>query len=145
MSISYDDNYYTMGTSIRNGFMKLWIVRHIPLLKVCILIHRIVTAKIYLSLCGNVMQTTKTAHYYWSLLKNRNISNKYTIVLKNKFNALPEISETLTLNDEYENFANVYIEAAPECTPTQLRAKQSSMVDISSKQKMKQCENGIPM
>ena len=34
------------------------------------------------------------------------------ITLKNKFNALRELSETLTLNDEYDNFDNAHMEAA---------------------------------
>ena len=95
--------------------------------------HRIVTAKIRLSLCRNVNQTTKTTHYDLSLLSNRDISNKYMITLRNKFGALREISEKLTLNDKHENFVNVHMEAAAaECLPTKLRAKKSSMGDISS-------------
>ena len=46
-------------------------------------------------------QTTKTTHYDWSLLNNRDISYKYTITLRNKFDALQEISKTLILNDKY--------------------------------------------
>ena len=48
---------------------------------------QIVTAKICLSLCRNEMQTTTTAQYDCSLLNNKDISNKYTITLRNKFNA----------------------------------------------------------
>ena len=51
------------------------------------------------------------------------ISYKCTITLRNKFDALQEISETLTLNDEYENFVNTHMEAAAECIPTKQRAK----------------------
>ena len=51
------------------------------------------------------------------------ISDKYTLTLKNKFDALQNISETLTLNDEYENFVNAYIEAKAECIPIKLREK----------------------
>ena len=54
---------------------------------------------------------------------NRNISNKYTIILRNKSNALQEISETLTPNDNYENFINAHMEAAAESIPTKLKAK----------------------
>ena len=46
--------------------------------------HRTVTAKICVSLCRNTKQTTKTKHYDWSLLNYRDISNKYTIALRNK-------------------------------------------------------------
>ena len=57
------------------------------------------------------------------MLNNRDISNKYTITLRNKFDALQEILETLTLNDEYKNFVKAHMEAAAECIPTKLRAK----------------------
>ena len=39
---------------------------------------------------------------------------------------------TLSPNDELENFVNVHIEAAAECQPTKLRAKQSSLEDLST-------------
>ena len=85
--------------------------------------HQIVTANLRLRLRKNVAQTTKTAHYNWSMLNNRDISDKYTITLWNKFDAFQEISETLTPNDEYD------MEAAVECIPTKLKAKQSSLGD----------------
>ena len=50
------------------------------------------------------------------------ISSKHTITLGNKFDAFQEISETLTPNDEYENFVNAHVEAATECILTILRA-----------------------
>ena len=37
--------------------------------------------------------------------------------------ALQEISKTLTVNDEYENFVNAHLEVAAECIPTKQRAK----------------------
>ena len=64
--------------------------------------HRIITAKIRLSLRRNTAQTTTTTtHYDWSLLNDKDISDKYTITLRNKFDALQEISEAPTPNDEY--------------------------------------------
>ena len=66
--------------------------------------HRIVTAKIQLSLRRNAARTTTTVHYDWSLVNNRGIRDKYTLTLRNKFDALREISKTLTPKDEYENF-----------------------------------------
>ena len=79
---------------------------------------RIATAKIRLSLRRNTTQTTKTIHYDWSLFNNRDISDKYTIILKNKFDALQEISETLTPNDKYETFVHALMKAAAKCIPT---------------------------
>ena len=85
--------------------------------------HRIVTAKIHLSLLKNSMQTTKTAHYDWPMLNNRDISDKYMIKQASKFDAIRDISETLTPNDKYEKFVNAHMEAAVERIPTKLRAK----------------------
>ena len=69
--------------------------------------HHIITANIWLSLCRNTTQTTKTAHYDWSLFNNKDISDKYAITLRNKYNAPQNRSGTLTLNDKYENYINV--------------------------------------
>ena len=80
--------------------------------------HRIVTAKIRLSLRRNATRTTTTLHYDWSVLNNRDISDKYALSLRNKFDALLEETETHTPNDEYENFVNAHLEAAAECIPT---------------------------
>ena len=55
-----------------------------------------------------------------SSLNNKDISNKYTIAARNKFDTLQEIFETLTPNEEY---INSHIVAAGECIPTKLRAK----------------------
>ena len=38
--------------------------------------HRILTTKIRLSRHRNTTQTTKTTHYYWPLLNNRDIRDK---------------------------------------------------------------------
>ena len=70
--------------------------------------HQIVTTKIRLILHRNAVQTTTTARYNWSLLNNRDISDKYMITLRNKFNVLQDISETLTPNDECVNFINAH-------------------------------------
>ena len=85
--------------------------------------HQIVTAKIRLSQRRNTAQARTTVHYDWSLLNNRYIRDKYTLTLRNKFDALQEISETPTSNDEYENFVNAHLEAAAECITTEQRAK----------------------
>ena len=72
--------------------------------------HQIVMAKIRLNLHRNVAKTATAAHYNWSLLNNRDIHDKYTLTLRNKFDAFLEISETPTPNDKYENFVNAHIE-----------------------------------
>ena len=85
--------------------------------------HRIVTAKIRLSLRKNATRTTTTIHYDWSLLNNRDIRDKYALALRNKFDALQEKRETHTPNDEYENFVNAHLEAATDCIPSKQRTK----------------------
>ena len=59
----------------------------------------------------------------WALLNNRDISDKYALKLRNKFDALQEKTETHTPNDEYKNFVNAHLEAAAEYIPTKQRTK----------------------
>ena len=61
--------------------------------------HRIVMAKMRLSLRRNATRKI-TVHYDWSLLNNRDTRDRYTLSLRDKFDALQEISETPTPNDE---------------------------------------------
>ena len=85
--------------------------------------HRSVTANIQLSLRRNAAQKI-TVHYDWSLLNNRNIRDKYTLTLRNKFDAIQKISEAPTPNDKYENFVNAHLEAAAaDCIPTKQRVR----------------------
>ena len=73
----------------------------------------------------NYISLSITVPYDWSLLNLRDIRDKYTLTLRNIFDELQEISETLTLNDKYENFINAHIEVAAECKPSKQRAKPS--------------------
>ena len=102
--------------------------------------HRIVTAKIQLSLRRNTARTTATVHYDWSLLNNKDISDKYAITLRNKFDALQERTETYTPNDEYENLANAHLEAATECIPTKQKAKPRVPWETSAVRKKKHAD-----
>ena len=104
--------------------------------------HRIVITKIHLSLRRNTAQT-KTIQCDWSLLNNRVISYKYTIILQKKFNALQEISETLTPNDEYENFINVH--TAAEYKLSKEQNKRVPCEALTDKKKTRQHENSIPL
>ena len=85
--------------------------------------HRIITANNSLSLRWNSMQKLKTTHNDWSLLYNRDIGNKYTITVRNKFDDDQEISKALTPNNKHDNFVNAHMEKAAECIPTKLRSK----------------------
>ena len=75
--------------------------------------HRIVTAKVRLSLRKkkkNATRTATTKHYDWALLNNRDIRDKYALELRNRFETLQEKTEKDTLNDEYENFVEAHVE-----------------------------------
>ena len=85
--------------------------------------HRIVTAKIRLSLQKNATRTATTRHYDWALLNNRDIRDKYALELRNRFETLQEKTEKVTPNDEYENFVEAHLEAASKCIPTKPRTK----------------------
>ena len=58
--------------------------------------HQIFTAKIRLSLRRNADWTTTAVHYDRSLFNNKDISNKYTLTPRHKFDALQEVLETLS-------------------------------------------------
>ena len=85
--------------------------------------HRIVMAKIRLSLRKNATRTVTTRHYDWALLNNRDIRDKYALELTNRFETLQEKTEKVTPNDEYENFVEAHLEAASKCIPTKPRTK----------------------
>ena len=55
--------------------------------------HRIVTAKIRLSLRKNVKRTVTTKYYDWALLNNRDIRDKYVLELRNRYETLQERTE----------------------------------------------------
>ena len=89
---------------------------------------RIVTAKIRLSLRKNATRTATTKRYDWTLLKNRDIrdryvGDRYVGELRNRFETLQEKTEKGIPNDEYENFVNAHLEAAAKCIPTKPRTK----------------------
>ena len=85
--------------------------------------HRIVTAKIRLSLRKNDKRTATTKHYDWALLNNKDIRDKYVLELRNRFETLQEKTEKSTPNDEYEHFVNAHIEAAAKYIPTKIKTK----------------------
>ena len=105
--------------------------------------HRIVTAKIRLSLRKNAKRTATTKHYDWALLNNRDIRDKYVLELRNRFETLQEKTEKSTPNDEYENFVNAHLEAAAKCIPTKLKTKYSPMGNFSGERKTCTSENSL--
>ena len=85
--------------------------------------HRIVTAKIRLSLRKNAKRTSTTKHYDRALLNNSDIRDKYVLELRNRYETLQERTEKSTPNDDYENFVNAHLEAAAKCISTKLKTK----------------------
>ena len=85
--------------------------------------HRIVTAKIRLSLRKNDKRTATTKHYDWALLNNKDVRDKYVLELRNRFETLQEKTEKSTPNDEYENFVYAHLEAAAKHIPTKIKTK----------------------
>ena len=85
--------------------------------------HRIVAAKLRLSLRKNARRTATTKHYDWALLNNRDIRDKYVLELRNRFETLQEKTEKGTPNEEYESFVEAHLEAASKCIPTKPRTK----------------------
>ena len=85
--------------------------------------HRIVTAKIRLSLRKNAKRTATTKQYDWALLNNKDVRDKYVLELRNRFETLQEKTEKSTPNDEYENFVNAHLEAAAKYIPTKIKTK----------------------
>ena len=81
--------------------------------------HRIVTAKIRLSLRKNTKRIATTKRYDWAHLNNRDIRDKYVLELFET----QEKTEKSTPNDEYENFLNAHLEAVAKCIPTKLKTK----------------------
>ena len=85
--------------------------------------HRIVTAKIRLSIRKNATRTATTKLYDLTLLNNRDIRDKYVVELRNRFETLQEKTEKRTPNDEYENFVNAHLDAAAKCISTKPKTK----------------------
>ena len=68
--------------------------------------------KICLCLRRYKTQTAKTTQYDQFSFSHRDISNKYTVTIKNKFDNFQETFERYTWNAEYENFFTARMEAA---------------------------------
>ena len=92
--------------------------------------HRIVTAKMRLSL-RKTPQNSDHQHYDWPLLNNRDFQDKYVLELRNRFETLQEKTEKGPPNDEYENFVNAHLEAAPKVFQQNLELNINSHGNIS--------------
>ena len=87
--------------------------------------HRIISAKIRLSLRANKKKTSKIPRYDWSLLRHQNISDQFKITLSNRYQVLQDENITNTTNISYKNFENAWCAfAAEELFPVRQKAKQ---------------------
>ncbi len=85
--------------------------------------HRIVTAKIRLSLRSPKQQKTTSVNYDWKLLRyDKKLSEHYTIEVKNRYHALT--TEEDTLNEQYEKFVISTKEAAKKLIPTKPKERK---------------------
>ena len=85
--------------------------------------HRIVTAKIRLSLRKNAKQTATTKHYDWALLNNRDIRDKYVLELRNRYETLQKKDGKKYTKRRIWKFRQCALEAAAKCIPTKLETK----------------------
>ena len=87
--------------------------------------HRIVTAKIRLSLRANKASINKTPRYDWSaLLQNDDIQKKYTIEVRNRYQILQEEDRSNTANTIYQNIMKANNEAAQNCIPIKRKSQK---------------------
>ena len=86
--------------------------------------HRIVTAKVKMSLRKCVTPPTKDC-YNWSSLHDSDLSKLYTITVKNKFESLCNNHETIS--DSYNNLVIANKEVAKELIPVKVKSKKKRM------------------
>ena len=78
--------------------------------------HRIVSAKVRLSLRSNHKGTMRKIRHDWKMLKEDDeLQERYTLTVKNRFHALTLENESAT--EEYERFIRANEEAAKEVLP----------------------------
>ena len=88
--------------------------------------HRIVTMETNLSLRISKNKSSKSPPFEWSHLKDPDIKQKYTITLKNRFEALQEKEENPTNNTSYTHFVIAHKEAAEQNIPKKEKIKKKA-------------------
>jgi hypothetical protein len=84
--------------------------------------HRVVTARVRLSLRANIAPLNKKHHDWKALRYNEDIRANFTIKLHNKFEAL--LDESAPISEQYKAFTDANKFAADETLPTIKNAKQ---------------------
>ena len=100
--------------------------------------HRIVTAKIRLTLRANKKKPASTTRHDWTSLRNDNeISNQFIVSLKNKYAAL-QVDDTLeSATSRYKKFETACKEAASECLPPKVKSKKRNSWESEEVGKMR--------
>ena len=87
--------------------------------------HRIVTAKIRLSLRQSKISSKRKVKYNWNkLLTDNNIKNRYTVEVRNRYQALQDLDGNKDANQVYTNIMSAHEEAAKCSIPVKVRLKQ---------------------
>ena len=80
--------------------------------------HRIVTSKIQVRLRANKKKEASKTPYDWSqLVNNPDVCKHYTLAVRNRFQALQEEGNTISLNNVYINFVKYHQETAERSVP----------------------------
>ena len=87
--------------------------------------HRIVTAKIRLSLRANKFKSSCNPSYDWSTLRKATQErDSFILTLRNRFDALQEESEIVSPNSTFINFESACKDAASENIPVKTKMKK---------------------
>ena len=90
--------------------------------------HRIVTARIKLSLRANSKTQPKKVKYDWSLLqKDQEIQDKYSVKVRNKYTILNDMCEDKSSTAKYGNLISANKETADKILPKLQRKRQKAL------------------
>ena len=86
--------------------------------------HRIVSAKLRLSLRANKSKSAKSPPYDWATLRDEHILHKYSVCLKNRYQALQDLGTSPTPSQKYDNFVEAHEIAAEKHIPLKPKTKK---------------------
>ena len=87
--------------------------------------HRIVTAKVRLSLRQSKSSIKKKIRYDWNLLlTDNNIKDRYTAEVRNPYQALPDLEGNEDANRVYEDIMKAHKVAVKSKIPVRTKLKQ---------------------
>ena len=87
--------------------------------------HRVVSARLRLTLRANKKKITTTTAYDWSVLRHNTETRQFFItIVTNRFALLQDSSETVCANNTYQRFEKACKEAAASIIPQKAKAKE---------------------